>query len=242
LRFRPTVVVVGVTAAPGIDETTGRRPSRRGDEARAAIVAAAEHLFAVHGIAAVSLRDVSAAAGQKNHSAAQYHFGDRHGLVAAVYVAHMSRVDDRRRQLLAERSAGGIAAGRDGLEPLVHAVVLPLVEEVTTSGGWYARFLVRTRWDPVALDVVAELETTTGLVAIWREMIARLADLSLPVRRSRLDQLLNLIISTLATWEWAHDRGEPRLSPDALVRELTATGTAVLLARAIDPIESGAST
>ena len=53
--------------------------------ARQAIVEAAERLFAERGIEAVSLRDVSAAAGQRNHSAAQYHFGDRAQLVVFAY-------------------------------------------------------------------------------------------------------------------------------------------------------------
>lgn len=211
--------------APAVSEE--RKSTRRGDDARLALIVAAERLFAEHGIAGVSLRDVSSTAGQRNHSAAQYHFGDRSGLVAGVYAAHMKRVDERRTALLAQwaESAGDMAG-------LVHAIVRPLVEEVTQSGGWYARFLVRTRWDPLALEVVSGLEVTGGLVAVGHEMVARLLHLPAPVRRNRFDQLLNLVISTLATWEWAHDRGEPRLDTDALIADLTATGTAVLLAPA----------
>ena len=44
-------------------------------------------MIAEHGIE-VPLRDVAAAAGQRNNSAVQYHFGSREGLVAAV-VAHV---------------------------------------------------------------------------------------------------------------------------------------------------------
>jgi AcrR family transcriptional regulator len=204
-----------------------RRSSRRGVEARRALVAAAEQLFAEHGIAGVSLRDISAAAGQRNHSAAQYHFGDREGVVAAVYLSHMVRVDVRRSALLAEL----VDAGRHrDVRALVRALALPVVEEITTSEGWYARFLLRTRWDPLAVEVVAGLETTSGLVDIGRHLVAALHDLPAAIRRSRLDQLFSLVVSTLASWEWAHDRGEPRLSLDELIDELTATGTAVLLA------------
>lgn len=208
-------------------QTTARRPSRRGEEARAALVSAAERLFAEHGIAGVSLRDVSSTAGQRNHSAAQYHFGDRRGLVAAVYESHMHRVDERRTELL---DAWRERDGDDGIHGLVDAIVRPVVVEVTESGGWYARFLVRTRWDPLALDVVSELEVTAGLVAVGSELVALLDHLPTGVRRSRFDQLLSLVISTLASWEWAHDRGEPRLDPDVLTADLTATGAAVLLA------------
>jgi AcrR family transcriptional regulator len=218
---------VGVTATADAPAVGGRRPSRRGAEARAALVAAGERLFAEHGIAGVSLRDVSAAAGQRNHSAAQYHLGDRPGLVAAIYRSHMERVDARRTQLLAEL----VGAGTDhDLPSLVRAQIVPLAEEVTSSQGWYARFLLRAQFDPLASEVVVGLGTTTGLVEVGRRLVAALADLPGPIRRSRLDQLALLVISTLASWEWAHDRGAPHLSLDDLVDDLTATGTAVLLA------------
>lgn len=205
--------------------TTVASPTDRGAEARVSLVAAAERLFAEHGIMGVSLRDVSKAAGQRNNSAAQYHFGDRHGLVAAVYVSHMVGVDERRSAHLVELDP----AERDP-RALVHAIVAPLVEEVTTSGGWYARFLVRARWEPIGREVVAELETTGALVEVGNRMSRVMADLPDPIRQSRLDQLYNLIVGTLASWEWAHDRDEQRLTPEELIDELTTTGAAVLLA------------
>ena len=52
--------------------------------AREAMIRAAERLFSERGIEAVSLREVGAVAGQRNNSAAQYHFGTREGLVDAV--------------------------------------------------------------------------------------------------------------------------------------------------------------
>ena len=118
-------------------------------------MATAERLFAEHGIAGVSLRDVSAAAGQRNHSAAQYHFGDRHGLVVAVYEARMRVVDERRRELL---DAIGSSGRADELAALVEATVLPLLEVVAETDGWYARFLARTRWDPTAWAIIESLE------------------------------------------------------------------------------------
>ncbi|WP_272459542.1 TetR/AcrR family transcriptional regulator [Polyangium jinanense] len=46
-----------------------------GSETREVILAAAERLFAEHGVAAVSNRQVSEAAGQGNNFAVGYHFG-----------------------------------------------------------------------------------------------------------------------------------------------------------------------
>src|SRR3954447_16573999 len=111
----------------------------RGEAARSALVEAAERLFAQQGIEGVSLRDVSAAAGQRNHNAAQYHFGDRLGLVAAVYENRMRVVNERRLAYLQ-------GVEDDNVRGLVAAIIVPLVEVVSEVDGWYARFQARTRW------------------------------------------------------------------------------------------------
>ncbi|MCB0965301.1 MAG: TetR family transcriptional regulator [Ilumatobacter sp.] len=136
--------------------------SRRGDLARIALIEAAEQLFAERGIESVSLRDISAAAGQRNHSAAQYHFVDRAGLVAAVYEHRMRLVDERRRDLI-DAIERDVPEG-DRLEWLVEATIRPLVEVVDETDGWYARFLVRTRWDAFARQVLADLPASRASV------------------------------------------------------------------------------
>jgi AcrR family transcriptional regulator len=202
-------------------------PTRRGDAARAALVEHGERLFAERGIETVSLRDVSAAAGQRNHSAAQYHFGDRQGLLAAVYEARMRRVDERRHAYVAAlREAGRI----DEVRGLVEAVVLPLVGVVDETGGWYARFLARTRWDPFAWDVLVSLPTSSSFQTVIAGLDRQLRALPTAVRRQRIDQMLTLVIGTLAGWEGAPDRGEKRLARDLLAAELVTTATALLTA------------
>ena len=44
----------------------------------------AEELFARHGLDAVSVRAILRAAGLRNQSALQYHFGGRENLIAAI--------------------------------------------------------------------------------------------------------------------------------------------------------------
>jgi AcrR family transcriptional regulator len=201
----------------------------------------AERLFAEHGIAGVSLRDVSAAAGQRNHSAAQYHFGDRLRLVAAVYEARMATVQERRQRRLDRLAAAGAARP---LAALTEAVLVPLLEVVAESDGWYARFLARTRWDPTAWATVARLETAGSLRASVEALLPHLEHLPPALRRSRLDQVLTLAIGTLAGWEGAADRGEPRLPLEELAADLVATCVAVLSAPAPTgplPVLEGAS-
>jgi len=216
-------------AAHEADGGAAAGTTRRGDAARLQLIGVAEQLFAERGIEAVSLRDVSASAGQRNHSAAQYHFGDRRGLVAAVYLARMARVDRLRNERMAELTATGMEGD---LPSLVEAAVAPLVEVVAETGGWYGRFLARTRWDTFASAVVAELDITTGLRLVRRRLIGLLDDLPLPVRHHRLDQLTTLVVGTVASWEWAEHRGRTRLDRDELVADLVATGTALLRAPA----------
>jgi AcrR family transcriptional regulator len=207
----------------------------RGDAARAALVESAERLFAERGIEGVSLRDVSAAACQRNHSAAQYHFGDRLGLVAAVYEHRMAVVDVRRRRVLDDLDVTGL--GHD-LAALVDALVRPLVEVVAEVEAWYARFLARTRWEPDAWRVLLGLPVSMSFLDAGQAMNAVLASSGMTAarRRSRLDQLGTLLIGTLAGWEGAPARGERRLPPGALADELAATGLSVLTAPVPDPV------
>jgi len=205
----------------------------RGDAARASIVATAERLFAERGIETVSLRDVSAAAGQGNHSAAQYHFGDRRGLVAAVYDHRMRHVDARRHAYLAALDE----AGRGGeVRGLVEATVVPLLDVVAAADGWYGRFLARMRWETAAWDVVGSLAVSASFREVVRGLNRALHDLPPAVRRHRIDQMLTLAVGTIAGWEGAPGRGEKRLSRTQLADDLVATSVALLLAPC-EPIE-----
>ncbi len=209
--------------------------ARSGELTRIALVEQAEHLFAERGIEGVSLRDVSAAAGQRNHSAAQYHFDDRQGLVAAVFEARMGEVG-RRRQA---RLDGLHAEGRgDDLVALVGATITPLVEMVAETDGWYGRFLARTRWDTLAWEVLAELPDVASYQAVSRRIVALLDDMPRAIRRSRAEQLLTLVVGTVAGWEWARHRGAPHLSQHEFTHELISTAVALLRAPALEPLHS----
>ena len=64
------------------------------------MIDAAERLIAERGLGALSLREVATTAGQRNHSAVQYHFGSRAGLVEAVFDTRMTPIDARRAEML----------------------------------------------------------------------------------------------------------------------------------------------
>lgn len=68
---------------------------------RARLLDVAEDLCGRKGIEGVSLREIAAAAGQRNNSAVRYHFKDKAGLVAALMADRIARVE-RERQALVE--------------------------------------------------------------------------------------------------------------------------------------------
>jgi AcrR family transcriptional regulator len=81
---------------------------------RRRLVDTAERLFAERGLDGVSLREITAAAGVRNASALQYHFGGRPGLVRAVVAKHRPHVEAARHALLDAYEAPRTGSGPTG--------------------------------------------------------------------------------------------------------------------------------
>jgi AcrR family transcriptional regulator len=126
------------------------------DGTRIQLMLAAERLFAELGIDSVSLRQINNAAGQRNSSAAHYHFGSKGSLVAAILAYRMEQISARRSRLLA-RVADATGAAR--LRGLVEALLLPFVEEMEENpeSRNYIFFLAQLIGLP-----------TTDVAAVWR--------------------------------------------------------------------------
>ena len=82
----------------------GPAQSRSALDTRAALVCAAEVLFATHGVDNATLAQIHRGAGQRNNSAIPYHFGDLNGLITAILEKHAPRLHKRFAELLAETS------------------------------------------------------------------------------------------------------------------------------------------
>jgi AcrR family transcriptional regulator len=115
------------------------RPNARGESTRLLILKKAEELFAHQGIAAVPLRDIGVAAGQKNNVAVQYHFGDKENLLREI-TAYRARVsEERRAELLADLlSAGKPPQVSDLVRSWIDALAYHLGED-----DYYLAFLSR---------------------------------------------------------------------------------------------------
>lgn len=183
---------------------------------RETMIVVAERLFAERGLDAVSLREIGVAAGQRNTSAAQYHFGTKQGLVDAIFEARMARIDERRRAMLAALDAVGRGGERRGL---LEAVVYPLAERIGHDDGvsWYARFLAQVALDP-AFDVLAPPRDrlTRGLAAVTARLASGLSLEPPELADQRLRFGLGLVVDALADHERRLASGRPT-SPTPLL-------------------------
>ena len=203
-------------------------PRVPGAAARERMIAVAERLFAERGIGEVSLREIGAGAGQRNHGAAQYHFGTKAGLVRAIVEHRMRPLNERRLQLLAEVDAAGRA---DDLRALVVALLQPFVESIARPPTHWARFLAQVLGDP-ASGVLAGLDSPE--MAGLREVVTRLERVLAPLppvlRDDRLSLAGTLLIHTVAQWErrLGARGGRARVALPVLAADLADALVAVL--------------
>lgn len=187
---------------------------------RLALIHAAERLFAEHGIAGVSLRQVNQAAGNKNMAAAHYHFGSREGLVRAVLEHRMSAIDRRRAELLSRAAT----LGREhDLRLYVEAYVIPLAEQLSRrpEGNHYLRFLLQHNSVPVDRETLEKF-TPSAFIMSGR-MNDLLSYLPNEIVRVRQNTSMSMIIGALAAAELELSRGD-----------LDHRGVALIVANLID--------
>jgi len=166
-------------------------------QARELILRAAERMIAEGG-ADVPLRDIALAAGQRNNSAVQYHFGSREGLIKAIVERPLDVSETHRLRLLAEHEAAGLD---DTVESLVRILVLPTFS-ATAEGttGYYARFLERVRDHPAVIDQFQRSDHFSLFIVMTR-LDRALTHLPEDERRRRLTSLRTVLFSLGADYE-----------------------------------------
>jgi AcrR family transcriptional regulator len=120
--------------SPAVALDAAAAVSGRSLATRAKLVRIAEQLFAERGVAAVSLNEISRAAGQRHSNVCQYHFGDRHGLIQAVIDKHVPGVVAARNAMFEQMAA----EGRERLEDVVRAFVRPVAAKMRDPDGGVA--------------------------------------------------------------------------------------------------------
>ncbi len=169
--------------------------------AREQLIAAAERLFAESGIDAVSLRQINVAAGQKNSSAAHYHFGSKESLILSIYQVRMEHVNAYRLARLAQLEESGKA---HDVRELVGAIVLPIVQEIDTEAGGkhYIRFMAQAIGHP-QLDLVElwQQDNSGGLFRTLELLREALPDVPSEIFGQRFGLAFEQIIHSLADRE-----------------------------------------
>jgi AcrR family transcriptional regulator len=176
---------------------------RDSTETRARLIREAARLFARRGVYQTPLREVNLAAGQRNVSAVNYHFGDREGLLQAILLEHGEALDAERGALLAELGEG--ASTRD----LVGVLLAPLAGRLATPEGRdYLRILPQLTGRFAAWRVPTPL-TPPNLRAVLAMLEARPSGVPEAVRRERVVQAIMLMTTAMAERARAVESGRP---------------------------------
>ncbi|MCC3765643.1 TetR/AcrR family transcriptional regulator [Glycomyces sp. TRM65418] len=126
--------------------------SSRAEATREALLDAAERLFAEHGVAAVSARQISEAAGQGNNTAVGYHFGSKTDVVRAIVHRHTASIERLRTERV--ESIGD----SPGLREWVECFIFPVVDHLGALGDptWFARFTAQVLTDPALRPILED--------------------------------------------------------------------------------------
>lgn len=121
--------------------------------AKHALLCATERLYVESG-PSVSLREIAQAAGQRNNSAVNYHFGSREGIESAVLRYRTVAMEQVRAALLAGLEPQG---DRASLTDLVRVLVDPMTTVPYEQGSThYARFIELVRSFPSMQHEIAD--------------------------------------------------------------------------------------
>ncbi len=175
------------------------KDSKRG-ETRASLIRAAERLFAEKGLAGVSVRDITVAAGARNQSALHYHFGGMEELIRQVFANRFHEIEDERIRRLAAISE----AGQDrNVHALIQAGIAPLLEAcLEEEGRLYARFCAQLmadpRYDVATLIKDVEMKSVVSVREQLLQAVESVPDKMLLLRMRRVFMISVMIMADYA--------------------------------------------
>jgi AcrR family transcriptional regulator len=165
------------------------------------IILAAERLFAERGPDA-SMREISAAAGSRNHTAVQYHFGSKEQLIRAIFEYRHPRLDERRRMLVAQLHP-------QDLRSWLECYTLPILEQGEEEGSNFLSMIVMLKqYAPHTLSAAIPEEFQASTTQFREKAASLLAhDVPEPLRSHRLAQVVAFSVFTGADRERAAATG-----------------------------------
>jgi len=202
---------------------------------------AAERLVAIHRGVGVSDRAIITEAGQHNNSAITYHFGNRQGLMDAVWHRRLNRVSGRRDQMLEQLAQ---PLNRLQTRAVVTLYVKPLCDEIgSLQPSHWARFNERLLQD-MPLNFIPWVRSDRGrfegsastdqLLALFGRLRSLLVELgfSSAMAENKVALAARFVIAALAGWERSVALGQLQVAElPALRDELIAMTVAMLETR-----------
>lgn len=187
------------TSSPLGEPNSVSEDAARQRDVKTHMIEIAERMFTERGLDGVSMRDVASAAGQRNNSAVQYHFGSRERLIVAVLRHRMMWIDADRRIRLQE--ADDTKFGSD-VPTLLRVLFEPFVDAIRRSPkpSHYGRFLAKV--GPLVGPTIPEI---AEMRAPSDDVVARLIEVldQVPKRTAflRIDLAMQMFIGALAVHE-----------------------------------------
>lgn len=163
-----------------------------GSNTREALLEQGALLFARHGVAGVTARQLHEAIGTRNESALHYHFGGKEGLVAEIVRRHLEAVEARRSELVVRLAA----EDRTGdLRALVHALAGPMADDLECRlGRAHLRLVARVSHPALAYQRPFQLVEAPSGIAVVRWLWTALAGLPDAIVRERLATLRSQLV------------------------------------------------
>lgn len=153
-------------------------------------------LFARHGVARVTARQLHEAVGARNESALHYHFGGIDGLVASIVRHHVEEIEARRAPLVAAVEASGATGD---VRALVHALAVPMSHDLATPvGRAHLRLVSQLSHPALAYEPPFRVSETPAGRSVARWLWHALATLPAAIRTERLALLRAHLISGFA--------------------------------------------
>lgn len=161
------------------------------------LVLAAERLFALRGIAGVSLRQIATEAGSANNSAVHYYFGSKQGLIEAIFRHRLPRLISERKLLAARCEPGELRAR-------LEAHYLPVLMLADAVDNHYVSFVEQLQRQEVGrflTDLPEEGRRSND--EFHRDLQRLLAHLDEPLRTMRIADAQRLSLHAAADREHA---------------------------------------
>lgn len=174
------------------------------------VLLTAERLLAERGFQGVSMREIAAAAGNRNNNAVKYHFGSMEGLIDAIMRYRLGQLDKHRGAAWQDLQARG---SPPTLEDLLAAYFLPHVLLADPVNGYpYADFMTEflTRHRPRGLPhaaekPIAEAVEARKIMSAFRSLLSGLDD---EMYWHRFELIHLLFFGTILRWSGGPHRSD----------------------------------